>query len=108
MDLSNKSAPGLPGALFLFAYLAPLLSAEARLRAKADAGRGRAAKRSEVGRVRGTIRPNALRQPLTPTLSPQEQGEGEEEPPQFIFTSGQPLLSSGRKASSPGTVAISL
>jgi hypothetical protein len=42
-------------------HLAPLLSAEARLRAKADAGsrraklalRGRPAKRSEVGRVRG-------------------------------------------------------
>jgi dodecin len=28
--------------------------------------------------------------------------------PQFVFTSGQPPLSSGRNASSPGTVAISL
>jgi hypothetical protein len=44
----------------------------------------------------------------SPQPSPRKGGEKEEERAQFVFTSGQPPLSSGRKASSPGTVAISL
>jgi hypothetical protein len=50
------------------------LSAEARLRAKADAGRGRPAKRSEAGRVRGSRQEHgAWREPLTPP-SPRKNG----------------------------------
>ena len=68
--------------------LTPLLSAEARLRAKADAGRGRrtrigASRRPSTSSALGegdSPRTHCLRnlrmQPLTPTLSPQERGEG--------------------------------
>jgi hypothetical protein len=42
------------------------------------AGRGRPAKRSEVGRVRGSIRELDSRiEPLTPTLSPRKSGARE-------------------------------
>jgi hypothetical protein len=58
--------------------LSPLLSAEVRLLAKADAGRGRIA---SAIRVRGSLRgflclPDSRMEPLTPALSPQGRGEG--------------------------------
>jgi AMP-binding enzyme C-terminal domain len=56
-------------------YLAPLLSAEARLRAKADAGRGRRALRA-AGEGDSPHIQYLWRQPLTPTLSPRRAGRG--------------------------------
>ena len=53
-------------------YLAPL------------AGRGRPAKHSEAGRVRGTFsESNSWREPLTPTLSPRRAGRGSAPPPRL-------------------------
>src|SRR5229473_3666929 len=97
IDLSNRSAPGFAGRVF--SVCLPRPACGERSPRSCAAGEGVPA---------SPHLHNSRQEPLTPTLSPQERGEGEEEPPQFIFTSGQPPLSSGRKASSAGTVASSL
>src|SRR3977135_248854 len=80
-------------------------SSRGRSRRVRLAAQSRGQDRSLPHQAQGLVQIRGLM--LIPSPSPRKRREGDVSA-QFVFTSGQPPLSSGRNASSPGTVAISL